>query len=99
VQYSEDHADDRTPNRLIGALALRALGKNAEAKEVIDAWTQRDSRNFAAQWSGLVFSKQWAKASELEREMRKGFTGSLLSKPSFDQNLALLVELAKIVQL
>jgi len=99
LQHTQDHAEDGGPNRLIGALALRALRKNAEAKKIIDAWIQRDPGNFAARWSGLVFSRQWAKARELEREMRKGFTGSLLSKPSIDPNLGLLVEVAKMVKL
>jgi tetratricopeptide (TPR) repeat protein len=99
VQYSEDHADDRTPNRLIGALALRALGKKAEAKKMMDAWIRRDPRSLAVRWSRLVFSRQWSKARELEQEMRKGFAGSLLGKPSIDPNLGLLVEVAKMVEL
>jgi len=99
VEYTLRHPNDWGVNRLAEALALRELGRDEEAKTVIEKWTKRDPKNVAARWSALAFVGRRQAMEEVEEEIRGGFRGNLLSLSSVDPNLALLVELTKIVGL
>jgi tetratricopeptide (TPR) repeat protein len=99
VGYTEEHASDWGALRLIGALALRELGRDADATKLIDEWTRREPKNLAARWSAHVVAKRRAAMRKVEEEIRKGFKGSLLSKGSLDPNFALIVEIQRILEL
>lgn len=93
VRYTQDHEGDWGSNRFIGALALRVLGRNAEARSLIIDWTKRDPKSSIAQWCSAVFAKDYNNARRIEAQLRKGFRGSILAKASVDGNFALLLEL------
>jgi tetratricopeptide (TPR) repeat protein len=99
AEYTLRHPNDWGATRLFEALSLRELGRSGEANAVIEKWTKRDPRNLTARWSALAFAGRRQATQKLEEEIRKGFRGSLLSRSSIDPNLALLLEVARMVEL
>ena len=97
ASYSQEHGTDWGGLRLIGALALRALGHDADARKSVAEWVKRDPKNAAAKWSSLVFAKQRRQSQKVELQIRNGFRGSLLSKGSIDQNFALMMEIQSLL--
>jgi tetratricopeptide (TPR) repeat protein len=97
VGYTQEHASDWGALRLLGALAFRALGHDADARKSVAEWVKRDPKNAAAKWSSLVYAKQRRQSQKVELQIRNGFRGSLLSKGSVDQNFALIMEIQSLL--
>jgi hypothetical protein len=95
VRYSEEHRENGSAQHLMGALALRRLGRRQEARAFVDAWLKRNPTNAAAQWSALVFDGKQARARELEQTLREG----MLHRSTGDQDFVIVVDVVNMLNL
>jgi len=95
VRYSEDHREFGGAQHLIGAFALRKLGRGSDAKAFVDVWLARDPANPVAQWAALAFSGDHARALELEHVLRD----NILHRASGDQEFVLVVDVVNLLHL
>lgn len=96
VSYTRAHAGDWRANRLFGALAERAVGREDEASKLIDEWTRRDT-SAVARWSSAVFRRNAQQASLIEKKLRGATEASLLGRASIAQDFALIVEVHSLL--
>jgi len=86
--YTAGHKDGNTSQNLIGALALREAGRNAEARDLLAHWLKRDPAHDLAHWAAEIFNGRKAKAEILLRRMQE----TTLNKFTGDQEAVLVVE-------
>ncbi len=94
--YTRAHAGDWSVNRLFGALAERAVGKNDVASKLVDEWTKKDTSS-VARWLTSVFTKNAQQTSLIEKKLRGAAEVSLLGRASLDQDFALIVEVHSLL--
>ena len=93
AEYTREHWNTPNTQHLIGAFALRDLGRNSEALELLRQWTAREPGNPGARWSLMVFQKERSKARMLEESLRS----SILSRSSGDQDFVLMADVVGMV--
>ena len=86
--YTAGHKKGNTPQNLIGALALREAGTNAEARDLLAQWVRRDPANGLAQWAVEIFDGRKDEAQVLLRRMQE----TTLNKFTGDQEAVLVSE-------
>lgn len=96
VRYTQDRENDWGSNRFVGALAFRALGRDAEASRLINDWAKREPKSLIPQWCSAILAREYNNARRIEHQLKKGFRGNSLAQASLDGNFALLLELNSI---
>jgi len=89
AEYTRSERKRSSPNDLLGAIALRELGKRDQGEALLQAWLKREPENSAAQWSLLVFNNQREKARRLEDDLRS----STLHRALGEQEFVLVVDM------
>ncbi len=92
AEYTRVHWKTGNTQQLIGAFALRDLGRDSEARELLKQWTEREPQNPGARWSLMVFQKERSRSRALE----KGLRSSVLSRSTGDQDFVLIADLAGV---
>jgi hypothetical protein len=92
AEYTRVHRDAGNTQHLIGACALRDLGKNTEGRTLLKQWNAREPENPGARWSLMVFQKERGKARALE----EGLRSSSLSRSNGDQDFVLMADVVRM---
>lgn len=92
AEYTRVHMHAENTQHLIGAFALRDLGKNSDALELLRNWTRRQPENPGARWSLMVFQKEKMKARAFEESLRS----STLSRSNGDQDFVLMADVVRM---
>ena len=90
--YTSMHQNAWNVQHLIGAYALRDLGKESEALELLERWTARAPANPEVQWSLMVLKKEKSAARALEDRLRS----SVLSRSNGDQDFVLMADIVRM---
>ena len=86
AEYTESRKGETNVQQLIGAFALRDLGKASEATSLLRAWAAREPGNQGARWALLVF--QHRPHEGLEKSLRP----SVLNRSTGDQDFVLMAD-------
>jgi hypothetical protein len=89
--YTVAHTGANSAQHLIGALALRETGSDAEALELLQGWNRRDPANDFAKWAVEMFQKRTVLAESTLRRMQ----GTLLNRATGDQESVLVADMVK----
>jgi tetratricopeptide (TPR) repeat protein len=92
AEYTRAHKRAENTQQLIGAFALRDLGRNSDALELLRKWTRRQPENPGARWSLMVFQKEKIKARAFEESLRQ----STLSRSNGDQDFVLMADIVRM---
>ena len=92
AEYTRVHMHAENTLHLIGAFALRDLGRNADARELLRNWTRRQPGNPGARWSRMVFQKEKMRARAFEESLR----ASTLSRSDGDQDFVLMADAVRM---
>ena len=92
AEYTRSHMNTGNTQQLIGALALRDLGKTTEASGLLNQWRGREPENPGARWSLMIFNKETRKARALEDTLRS----SLLNRSNGDQDFVLMADVVSM---
>lgn len=95
--YTRSHSGDLGVSRLFGALAERALGKEAAATKLAEEWT-KEGKSSLARWLVSALKGNVMEASAIEKELRGSSSATLLGRPSIDQEFALILEVYRSAQ-
>ncbi|HMK37859.1 MAG TPA: tetratricopeptide repeat protein, partial [Bacteroidota bacterium] len=88
--YTVAHRGTGNTQHLIGAYALRELGRKAEALDLLQRWAAREPGSAGARWSLLMFQGKLRDARNLEETLRP----SLLNRSNGDQDFVLMADVA-----
>jgi tetratricopeptide (TPR) repeat protein len=88
VRYTRAHMSIWNAQHLIGAFALRDLGKQAEGMELLEQWYARDPGSDGARWALMVYRGDTKEAHALE----EGLASSILNRSSGDQDFVLTAD-------
>jgi hypothetical protein len=91
AKYTSEHQNTGNVQHLIGAYALRDLGKESEAREVVELWNAREPANPEARWSLMVLKKEMSAAQALEESLRS----SVLNRSNGDQDFVLIADVVR----
>ena len=95
--YTQSHAGDMGVNKLFGALAERALGRESAAKKLVSDW-HSDGKTPDARWLNSALNGMNDAALAAEKELRGASSVSLLGREKIDPDFALVVEVSHMVQ-
>ena len=95
--YTKSHTADMGVNKLFGALAERGLGRESSAAKLVEQWSS-DGKSSDVQWLNSIFKGSNAAASAAEKELRGSSSVSLLGRVKINPDLALVVEVSRLVQ-
>ena len=89
--YTAAHTGANSPQHLIGALALRESGRDAEALGLLRAWNRRDPANDFAKWALAMFQKRHDQAASSFRGMQE----RTFNRSTGDQESLLVADVVK----
>jgi hypothetical protein len=92
TKYTSAHQSTGNVQHLIGAYALRDLGKETEALEALELWAAREPANPEARWSLMVLKKEKSAAQALEESLRS----SVLNRSNGDQDFVLIADVVRM---
>ncbi|HEX7572276.1 MAG TPA: DUF5107 domain-containing protein [Bacteroidota bacterium] len=92
TEYTRLHRTVGNTQHLIGAFALRDLGRTSDALELLRQWTTREPESPGGRWSLMVFQKEKSKARALEESLRS----STLSRSNGDQDFVLMTDVVSM---
>jgi hypothetical protein len=75
-----------SPQHLLGAAALRRLGREDDGRAILQQWREREPQNAASEYCLMVFTRQTERAGNLEMSLR----ASLLHRSTGNQELVLM---------
>ena len=90
AEYTLEHRSTGNTQHLVGAFALRDLGRKSEATDLLEKWVAREPGSPAARWSLLLFEGKYRNARKLEESLRS----SLLNRSNGDQDFVLMADVA-----
>jgi tetratricopeptide (TPR) repeat protein len=89
--YTLAHKDVNSAQQLIGAFALREAGKNAEARDLLLRWTQREPGSRLARWAVAIL---WGRRKEAE-ELLRSMQATTMNRFTGDQEAVLVAEVLR----
>jgi tetratricopeptide (TPR) repeat protein len=92
TEYTRVHINAENTQQLIGAFALRDLGRVSEALKMLEQWSAHEPENPGARWSLMVFQKKMSKARALEESLGL----STLSRSNGDQDFVLMADVVRM---
>ena len=92
AEYTSAHRNQGNTQHLIGAFALRDLGKNTGGLTLLEQWNARDPGNPGARWSLMVFQKESGRARALE----EGLRSSTLNRSNGEQDFVLMADVVRM---
>ncbi len=91
--YTKSHGTAGNAQQLIGALALRDLGRASEGVALLREWRAREPGSQAARWSLLVMQNRRGDARALEERLRS----SILNRSTGDQDFVLVADVLRML--
>jgi tetratricopeptide (TPR) repeat protein len=92
AEFTQRDREQLNPLHVLGAIALRALGRREEAEALVRTWITRGPSSSVAQWSLLRFRDDTEKAAQLENRLRD----SVLHRATGDQEFVLVVDVVSM---
>ncbi len=92
--YTAGHAATNSAQHLIGALALRETGRDADALGLLLGWNKRNPENDFAKWALAMFQKRHVQAESIFR----GIQDTMLNRSTGDQESLLVADVVKAMR-
>lgn len=96
VSFGKQNPSIINSNTLISALALRSLGKSAEASQLLSRWKQESPGNLVVRWASSVFAGDKGEANRILAEIRSTAGPDAWNLVPTDPEFHLIVEAVKL---
>ena len=89
---------DRRSVHFIGALALRALDREKEARDFMQTWTDQQPDDITTRWAKAVFHHEYETAESILKSIKTGDRGTPWNPTGGDPDFRLVIDTVNMIE-